>query len=317
MKQPALHRRPYKFSAPWFWSFLALLAILGASQNAMAQLRVVTTLPDLAAIAQEVGGDAVEVTAMARPSQDPHYVDARPNYIVLLNRADLLLINGLELEVGWLPPLQTQARNPKILTGSNGFFDASRYVKLLQVTAAVDRAQGDIHVGGNPHFTRDPRAAIAIARALQTRLTTLDPTNANQYQKNTEKFTSQLTTLVQTQIQRFAKLSPAQRSIVVYHQSMPYLLDWLGLQNAITIEPKPGIPPNPGHVAKVLTTMRVKGVNNILQEEYYPRKTSQTLAKMTKGEIVVIEGGVHLEDGQRYSDYVQKISDKLYNALSQ
>jgi hypothetical protein len=168
-----------------------LLALLATP--ALAALKVVATVPDLAALARAVGGERVEVTALALPTQDPHFVDAKPSLALELNRADLLLAIGLGLESGWLPTLQTGARNPRILAGSPGYWEASSAVRLLEVPEApVDRSAGDIHPGGNPHFLYDPRAALVVAKALAARLAQVDPAGASAYQANLARFTTEL-----------------------------------------------------------------------------------------------------------------------------
>ncbi len=294
----------------------ATLALLATPNIARADLQVVATLPDLAAIAREIGGEHVTVTALAPPSQDPHYVDPRPNLILPLNRADLLVVNGLELEVGWLPPLQVAARNGRIQTGGEGYFDASAVVRRLGVPQSkVDRAMGDIHPGGNPHFLLDPRAARQIAAALANRMVKLDPSNSAAYRANASAFDEALATFARAQQARFAALSAEQRRVVAYHASLVYLFDWLGLIEAETVEPRPGIAPTPAHVARVLSLMKQQGIRVVVQEAYYPQKTSQTLTRLVGGRVVVLPGGT--PDGKRYLQHLQGIADALHAALTQ
>src|SRR5262245_18864980 len=168
----------------YLFAFLFALAIAALGQEAAAAVVVVTTTPDLAAIARQVGGASVEVHALALPTQDPHFVDARPNLALLLNKADLLIAQGLELEAGWLPVLQSGARNPKILTGGDGFLDASTLVTVLEVPdPSVTRAQGDIHRGGNPHYLMDPRNGAKVAKGIAARLAKIDPGNTAGYEQ--------------------------------------------------------------------------------------------------------------------------------------
>lgn len=296
------------------WSWLVTLLLLW-SAAASAQVKVVTTLPDLAALAAEVGGDRVEVQSLARPGQDPHYVDARPSLVVTLNRADLLIINGMELEVGWLPPLQVQSRNPKIQLGAQGYLDASTVIQPMEVPATVDRSQGDIHPQGNPHFLFDPRRALLVSQAIAGRLAQLDPAGAATYQKNLQRFTQELEAFSQEQAQRFAALPAQQRQVVTFHRSLVYLLDWLQLKREINVQPRPGIQPTPSHTAKVLQTMRARGVRAILQEDFYPRKTSQTLARLGEARLVVLEGATRVDQEQRYLDHMRKLTEDIYEAL--
>lgn len=293
---------------------LTLLALL-APFAAHAELKVVATLPDLAAIAREIGGPHVAVTALAPPSQDPHYVDPRPNLILPLNRADLLIVNGLELEVGWLPPLQVAARNGRIQTGGDGYFDASSVVRRLGVPRGkVDRAMGDIHPGGNPHFLLDPRAARQIVAALATRMGKLDPEKADRYRANAADFDRRLAAFAEAQRARFAALPAARRRVVAYHASLIYLFDWLDLDEAETVEPRPGIAPTPAHVARVLSLMKKDGIRVVVQEAYYPKKTSETLARLAGGQVVVLPGGT--PDGTAYLAHLEGIADALYAALA-
>lgn len=275
-------------------------------------LNVVATTSDLAAIAREVGGPDVTVHAIASSSQDPHYVDAKPSIALALNKADLLLVNGVELEVGWLPSLIKTARNAKVLPGAPGYFDASTSVRLLEVVAKTDRAKGDIHPGGNPHFLHDPRAAADVAVALGTRMASVDPTHAQAYQLRALAFAQSARAKADAWRAKFEALK--HRKVVAYHGSLPYLFDWLGLELLVTVEPKPGVQPNPGHVAKVLQLMRQSRVSVVVQETYYPSKTSSTLAQMAKGTVVVIPGGT--TEQQTYLERVDATAGGIYEALA-
>lgn len=295
-------------------SLFLLLVVFGVSAPAHAKLNVAATTPDLAAIAAEVGGDHVEVKAMATPNQDAHYVDPKPSLTLVLNKADVLIVNGLELEVGWLPPLQRNARNSKILSGGDGYFDASAHVDRIGQTTKIDRSQGDIHPGGNPHFMHDPRAGRAVAKALGEHFANLDSANADAYRANAKKLVSTLDKLIASERDRFKALPS--RKVVSYHDSLVYLYDWLDIDQVLTVEPKPGIAPNPGHVARVLKTMRAQNINAIVQEAYYPRKTSQTLTRMAKATLVVIPGGTSFQEGESYEARVKRATEEIYNALT-
>lgn len=281
---------------------------------AMAKVHVTATLPDLAALAREVGGARVEVKSLVPPTQDAHYIDARPSFIITLNKTDLLIHNGLDLEVSWLPSLINNARNSEILLGSRGNLNASSVVKVLQAPrAVVDRTQGDIHPGGNPHFLLDPSRAIPIAQAIAARLMLLDPKGSKEYEKNAKALVQQLTLLHKTQRARFLALPKSKRRIIAYHQSTIYLAQWLGLIEVLHLEPKPGIPPNPQHVARVLVTMREQGVRLIIQESYYPRKTSAKVAQLAKGKLVVVSGGASAT--QTYAQRIKLVTDAIFDAI--
>ncbi|MCB9546154.1 MAG: zinc ABC transporter substrate-binding protein [Myxococcales bacterium] len=292
----------------------SLLALLVAGP-ALARVKVVATLPDLAALAAAVGGDAVEVTALVAPTQDPHYVDPRPSYVLALSQADLLVVNGLELEAAWLGPLRLQARNPRVLA-EPGYVDASTAVHRLGATATVDRSQGDIHPGGNPHFTHDPRAGAAIAALIAQRLAAVDPPHAAEYAQRAEALRGRLDTLAKATRARFAALSADQRRVVAYHESLAYLLDWLDLTRVATVEPKPGIPPDPAQTSRVLQAMKSTGVRVIVQEVYYPARIPDTLARLVGGSVVRLPGGAAFADGETYEAHVAAIAEALYAALA-
>lgn len=274
-----------------------LLALLPA--RALAGLKVVATVPDLAAIAREVGGDKVTVTSLSLPTQDPHFVDARPNLALDLSRADLLVLVGLDLEIGWLPTLLTGARNPRVQVGGTGYFDASTAVPILEVpTQKIERSQGDIHPGGNPHYLLDPRNAGRVATALGGRMAELDPANAAAYKANAATFVAGLDKARAGWEASLARLRG--KDVLTYHKSMVYLAAWLGFTVPTTIEPKPGIAPSPGHVVTVLQAVQQKGIKTILQEEYYPATTAELISSKTGARLVRIAGGTDYAKGQTY-----------------
>ena len=283
---------------------------------AHAAVRVVATTPDLAALARSVGKDLIDVVSLSSASQDPHYVDPRPSLLIPLSRAELLVVNGLGLESGWLPPLLTNARNRRIQPGAPGYLDASQAVERLEVPASTDRSLGDIHPGGNPHYTFDPRAAKRVVAALAERLSKIDPSHATQYAANLRDFSAELDRIADKWRIEFDRIPENRRKVVVYHQSLTYLLDWLGIVRVATVEPKPGIPPDPGHVAEVLTIMRRTNTPIVLQEGYYQTGPSKTLAELAKGQLVVIPGGTHFEKGESYTTHVEEIVRLLHDAFT-
>jgi len=295
---------------------ITLAPTLGA--DARAQVRVVATLADLGALAAAVGGDRVQVTTLARATEDPHYVDPRPSHLLPLSRADLVIFNGLELEIGWLPPLLVNARNASIQPGGLGYLDASTLVteKLNVPAGRIDRAQGDIHPGGNPHFTHDPRRAAEIALGIAARLAVLDEAHAATYRANGERVAAELRAFAREARARFDALPPDRRQVVVYHDSWVYLVDWLGLEQVATIEERPGIRPSPGHVSRVLSLMRQSGARVILQERFYPRRTSETLARLAGAHLLLLPGGAAELGGEGYLAHVRANADALLQALS-
>jgi zinc/manganese transport system substrate-binding protein len=282
---------------------------------ARADLNVVTTLPDLAAITKAVGGDHTSVTTLALPTQDPHFVDAKPNLALALNKADLLIADGLDLEIGWLPTLQLGARNSKILSGNPGYLDASQFVKVLEVpTAKVDRSQGDVHPGGNPHYLHDPRAALAVARGIEAHLAQLDPKNAATYQANLDAFSSALEKARADWEKRLAALRG--QPVISYHKTTAYLGDWLGFSTIAYLEPKPGIPPTPSHVAEVLLMGRQKKARLVVQEEYYPDSTSKLVAAKIPAGLVILPSGADFRGGETYIQRMERLVKKLEQGLA-
>jgi len=281
-----------------FALLLATVLLVGLPADASG-LKVTATTSDLAAIAAAVGGDHAEVTALSLHTQDPHWVDARPNLALTLSRADLLVLAGLDLEVGWLPNLLTGARNADIQPGATGYFDASAFVHLLQVPSGqLDRSQGDVHPGGNPHYTYDPRSALLIAPALADRMSQLDPDNADAYAANAAAFTGELTDAIERWRGQLAHLQGA--PVIQFHRSWTYLEDWVGFELVGEIEPKPGVPPTPAHVARTVGLARSKGVKLVLKEFYFPDTTAALVAEKAGASLLTLPGGADFNGGQTY-----------------
>lgn len=289
---------------------LLVLSVLGTASPAQADLKVVATTPDLAAIVREVGGEHVSVSALALPTQDPHFVDARPHLALDLARADLLVLVGLELEIGWLPTLITGARNPDIQRAGRGYLDCSQFVELLEVpTQRIDRSMGDVHPGGNPHYMFDPRRALVVARGITRRLASLDPDQATYYQGRLAAFSRRLTAARSRWERELASLRG--QKVVGYHRSFPYLADWLGFSVVVYLEPRPGIPPNPRHVARVLGLARQEQVRLLLQETYFPTSTSELVAERSGARLVRLPGGPDFRGGESYIDFLDRVSRSL------
>ncbi|MGE6759511.1 metal ABC transporter substrate-binding protein [Corallococcus interemptor] len=282
---------------------------------ARADLKVVATLPDLAALARAVGGDKVDVTTLALPTQDPHFVDAKPNLALALNRADLLIAAGLDLEIGWLPNLQTGARNNRILTGNTGYLDASRFVDLLEVPSApVDRSQGDVHPGGNPHYLYDPRQALKVAAAIEARMAQLDAKNAATYKANLAKFTQEVQAAQGGWEKRLAGLKGV--PVVAFHRTTAYLQNWLGFKTIAFLEPKPGIPPTASHVAQVLVQARTNKVKLVLKEDYYADNNAKFIASKIPAPLVILPGGTDVRGGQTYVQRMELMVTRLEQGLA-
>jgi zinc/manganese transport system substrate-binding protein len=285
---------------------LVVLAALLAAGPAAAEVRVEATVPDLAALARAVGGPDLHVTSMAVPTQDPHFVDAKPSLALDLSKADLLVVVGLDLEVGWLPPLQTGSRNPRIQKGAPGYLDASTLVTVLERPAApVDRSMGDVHPGGSPHYLHDPRRAILVAEGIAARLAAIDPAGAGTYRANAAAFRATVEAALPRWTARAAALRGA--PVVVYHRSWGYLADWLGFRIVAELEPKPGVPPTAAHVARVVGDAKAQGVTIVLQEAWFPTTNGKAVCDRTGARLVVAAGGTDFPAGQTYVQRVDAL----------
>jgi zinc/manganese transport system substrate-binding protein len=263
----------------------AAMVVLAMTSSASAQLRVVATTEDLASIAREVGGDKIRVSAIAKGYQDPHYVDPKPSFILEVNRADLLLLVGRELELGWLPSLLTSGRNSKVQPGAAGYLDASLNVKILEIpTGQVTRAMGDVHPQGNPHYWLDPGNGRLIAQAIRDRLTQLQPTNRAYFEQRYADFDKRLAA---AEARWDAAMSPYRATkIVTYHRSWPNFMDRFKLDVIGYVEPKPGIPPSPAHTIDLIGEMKRQGVKLIIVEPYFDKKTPQAIANQVGGMVL-------------------------------
>ena len=263
---------------------LALGAITFISAQSTAQLRVVATTPDLASVAREIGGDRVNVVALAKPTEDAHFVDAKPSFIVTLNRADALIEGGAELELGWLPPLLENSRNSKIAAGAPGRIVASEGIRLLEIPTSFDRSKGDIHSLGNPHFMIDPAAAKVVARNIASHFAALDPRNAATYNANLARFNSRIDAKLADWQKQLVPYRGAK--IVTYHRDFIYFAQRFGLSIVDELEPKPGIAPSPAHLAQVIGEMKRNNVKLILVQPFQNRKTAETVARQTGAAVV-------------------------------
>ncbi len=263
-----------------------LIAVLSAivATTGDAKIKVVATLPDFASLAREIGGDKVEVSAMAKPTEDPHFVDARPSFVVQLRSADVLIDGGAELELGWLPPLLQNARNPKLEVGKPGRVQASQGVRLMNVPANVTRAAGDVHALGNPHFMTDPIIAKTVALHIAQSFAAVDPPNAASYDVNYKRFEATINAKLQ---EWGAAMLPFKgQSVVAYHDSWVYFAHRFSLNIDIFLEPKPGIPPSPSHLAEVIEKMKAQKIKAILVEPFHDRKIAEKVASSTGAKVV-------------------------------
>jgi zinc/manganese transport system substrate-binding protein len=283
---------------------LTAVAVVAASAGPAlaATPKVVTTTEDLAALVREVGGDKVSVDAIARGYQDPHFVDPKPSFILKLHDADLLVMIGRELEIGWLPPLLTQSRNARIQPGSPGYVDASSGVRILELpTGQITRAMGDVHPQGNPHYWLDPDNGRIIAKSLVAALGRLSPADQGYFEQRYADFDKRL---AEAQARWTAALAPYKGTkIVTYHRSWPNFAERFGLDVIGYVEPKPGIPPSPSHTVELIAEMKRQQAKIILVEPYFDTKTPDSVAREVGGKVLVLSpsvGGV-----KEASDYIK------------
>ncbi len=249
-------------------------------------LNIVATSPDLAWVARQVAPKA-EITALARGDQDPHQVEPKPSFILKMRRADVLMQVGMDLEIGYLPPLVDQSRNPKIQTGGAGLFNAADFVTPLDIpTGKVDRSLGDVHPYGNPHYQLDPENMARIALALAEKLAAVDPAGAGGYRAGAAALATRLRALRAELVSQFA--AHKGKPVVVYHNALRYLSTTLGLKEVAYLEPLPGIPPSPAHIVKVIGTMKQSGAKEIVVENYFSRREADAVAEKTGGKVVVV-----------------------------
>jgi ABC-type Zn uptake system ZnuABC Zn-binding protein ZnuA len=276
-----------------------LSGVLAAPSHA---LNIVTTTEDLASIAREIAGDKAKVESLSRGYQDPHFVEAKPSFVLKLNKADLLVAVGRELETSWLPPLITQARNARIQPGSSGYLDASLTARILEIpTGQITRAMGDVHPSGNPHYWLDPGNGKRMAKAVERKLAELDPGNAAFYAQRYAGFEERLTA---AEARWTATMAPYKGTkVVTYHRSWPNFADRFGLVVVGYVEPKPGIPPSPSHTIDLIRAMKAQGIKLILVEPYFDLKTPNSIARETGARVVVLPPSVGGE--KEITDYLK------------
>jgi zinc/manganese transport system substrate-binding protein len=288
-------------------ALVAFALCTAAPLAAHAELRVVTTTTDLADLARTIGGSRVAVESICKGNQDPHYVQARPSYMVTLSRADLVISVGLELELGWLPALLQGARNPDIQPGRDGHLDASTAITAIdRPQGALDRSQGDVHALGNPHYWLDPERAKAVAGAIAGRLGKLDAKGAPSFAANLASFEQRLAAAT---ARWTAALAPYRGAKVVsYHRTFDYFLQRFGLQALGYIEDRPGIPPSPAHVAGLIERMKAARVRAIFHESYFDRATSDAIAGRTGARVLVLPTSV---GGTAQASSYERLLDQL------
>jgi ABC-type Zn uptake system ZnuABC Zn-binding protein ZnuA len=284
---------------------------------AAKKLNVVTSTTDMAALTQEVGGDKVTVESIAKGYQDPHFVEAKPSFLLKLRQADLLVVVGLQLEIGWLPPLVTQSGNPRIQVGAQGYLDASQFAEILEIPqGTVTRAEGDVHPLGNPHYWLDPDNGRRIAKGIANKLREFDPADDAYFQQRLEDFDKRLTAAEQ---KWDAEMKPYRgRKVVTYHRSFPNFAKHFGLVVIGYVEPRPGIPPTPSHTLETIQLMKRENCKVILVEPYFDLKTPQSIGRETGAQVVVylpsVGGEKGVDDYFKLFDYDIGLLIKAFSA---
>ncbi len=311
--------RKLKHGLPW----ILVLTLAGVGTwlrvgpvEAASKLKVLTATTDMASLTEEVGGDRVSVEPIARGYQDPHFVEAKPSFLLKLHQADLLVLVGLQLEIAWLPPLITQSGNPRVQVGWPGYLDASQFAEILEVpTTVVTRAMGDVHPLGNPHYWLDPENGRRIARGIEEKLAQMRPQDAAYFAGRFKDFSDRLD---REEKVWDAEMKPYRgRKIVTYHRSWPNFAKRFGIDVVDYVEPRPGIPPTPSHTVELIGMMRRENVKVICVEPYFDLKTPESIARATGGRVVVllpsVGGEKEVTDYFRLFDYDIKLLSQAFN----
>ena len=262
------------------YAIAAALLLLAVALPAHAALNIFATVPEWAALAQEIGGDKVKVYSATHGLQDPHRIEAKPSLIAQARSAQLVVATGAELEIGWLPVVVRESGNARIQPGQPGYFEAARYVAMLDVPAVLDRAHGDVHAGGNPHIQTDPRNLLKIGEALTARLVEIDPTNAMAYMAASQTFAGKL----RGAIARWEKEAAPLRGvpILVQHKAFPYLQNWLGLKEIGSLEPKPGVEASSAYLAEIVARQATQPAKMVIRPAYQYDAPSLWIAERAK-----------------------------------
>jgi len=281
---------------------LGMMVAVSAVVSAQVKPNVMTTTEDLASIAREIGGDRISVEAIAKGYQDPHFVEAKPSFILKLTRADLLIVIGRDLELGWLPPLINNSRNARVQPGGSGYLDASANVKILEIpTGQITRAMGDVHPSGNPHYWLEPDNGRRISQAIRDKLSELAPANKGYFAQRYSDFDQRLG---EAEKRWAATMAPyAGTKVVTYHRSWPNFMEHFGLDVIGYVEPKPGVPPSPTHTLDLIAEMKRQNSKVIVVEPYFALKTAQSIATRVGGTVLVLAPSVG--GAKAATDYLQ------------
>jgi zinc/manganese transport system substrate-binding protein len=289
-------------------ALVAMMPLAGLS-DARAPLKVVTSTTDLYDIAKAVGGNKITATHIGEGYQDPHFIEAKPSFVLQLRNADVWAFVGLDLEIGWMPLLLQGARNPKLQPGQPGYLDVSKAIPVIDVARGnVDRSQGDVHPLGNPHYWLDPENGRRIAKLFRDTFSQLDPKNAATYAANEKAFTARLDAAERDWQADIAKIKG--QPVVAWHTSWRYFAEYTGMNIVGFMEPKPGVPPSPSHLAGLIQTMKQTGAKAIVMEPFYDRKTADFVASKTGAKVLVLPPSVG--GAKRLDDYIQLMTYDIH-----
>ena len=288
---------------------IILLLTLLLTDFLFATVKIDTTYTTAGAVAKKIGGDLVHVTVLGSPKYDPHFIVPKPSLIAKLRRADLLIMNGGGLELGWLPPLLRAANNAKIQNGAKGFLDMSHYVQMIDVPTSVSRAFGDVHAQGNPHYSTDPYVILVMAKAIADKLAQIDPVHEKVYKENLAKFTKNW----QNYLQQFDAnmLTCKVKKVVQYHELFNYFLRRYNIKSYGTIEPLPGIAPSSKHTIALINIIKDNGVKTILQDVYHERKTAKFIAAKTGAKVAIIPHDLGADGSKTLQEFYNKIAKRI------
>ena len=287
---------------------IILLTLIFASM-ANAAFRIDTTYATMGAVAQKIGGDLVDVQVLGSSKYDPHFITPKPSLIAKLRRADLLIMNGGGLELGWLPPLLRSANNPKIQNGAKGLLDLSHYVSMIDVPASVSRAFGDIHAQGNPHISTDPHVILVMAKAIKDKLIQLDVAHSTTYSKNYDAFISYWKTYLAKLDAKMQACSV--KKVIQYHELFNYFLHRYNIKSYGTVEPLPGIAPSSKHSLALINLMQEKHIKVILQDVYHERKTAKFIASKTGARVAIIPHELGANGTKSLEEFYNNIAQNI------
>jgi len=280
------------------------------SSMVFASLNVDTTYSTMGTVTKKIGGDLVNVTVLGSPKYDPHFIVPKPSLLAKLHRADLLIMNGGGLELGWLPPLIRSANNAKIQNGAKGFLDMSHFVHMIDVPSSVSRGFGDVHAQGNPHYSTDPYVIPVMAKAIEAKLAELDPENSLVYKENLDKFLTEWSSYLKTFDAKMAMCKD--KNVVQYHELFNYFLKRYEYKSFGNIEPLPGISPSSKHTIELINTMKKNSVKIILQDVYHEKKTAKFIADKTDAKVSVIPHDEKaVKDADTLKNFYNTIADRI------